>query len=446
MEELKPLVIRARSGDLEAFGEIVRRFQDMAHGYAYSFLGDFHLAEDVAQEAFLDAYRQLPNLRNPEAFSSWFRRIVFKHCNRITRGKHMQTVSMDVTAATIAGKDTGPTQFAEDYEMREEVLEAIRTLSEHERMVTTLFYINGYSQKEIGEFLEVPVTTVKKRLYDSRKKLRGSMMDMVNKTLKENALPEDFAQRLLRFPFPKREPKVKIVDCPDESLEVHCIDAQSYFVPLVEDGKCDWTFYDWPGGHLTGIYECHVISTAKWGQGTLLRIWTRHTDIEKQDKQEWKDQHILVENDTYRWVKLERDKPGKARLSTYFWADGEPSEPAPMKLKIGLRWGEPGSKWGEPAGEVIGVSRVTIARQSWKCLKVVGVAQKSKVYVEWYVADTGRTVFFRRYNSLGWRERESERPGSFESLAGQLEVKFQGIPFRHWYDCIPDIALEKAFG
>jgi DNA-directed RNA polymerase specialized sigma24 family protein len=49
VEELKSMVIRARSGDLEAFGKIIRRFQDMAHGYAYSLLGDFYLAEDVAQ-------------------------------------------------------------------------------------------------------------------------------------------------------------------------------------------------------------------------------------------------------------------------------------------------------------------------------------------------------------------------------------------------------------
>ena len=437
MEELKLLVIRARSGDLEAFGEIVRRFQDMAHGYAYSILGDFHLAEDVTQEAFLDAYRQLPNLRNPEAFSSWFRHIVFKHCDRITRGKHIQTVSMDVAATTMAGHDTGTAQLSKDNEMQQEVLEAIRTLPERERTVTTLFYINGYSQKEIGEFLEVPVTTVKKRLYNSRKKLKKGLMNMVKTTFRENALPEDFAQRLLRFPFPRREPKVKIIDCPEESLEIYCIDTQPFFIPLVEDGKCDWTFYDWPGGHLTGIYECHVISTARWGQGTLFRIWTRHTDTEKQDEQEWKEEHVLVENDTYRWVKLERDKPGKARLTTYFWADGEPSEPEPMKLKTEL-------KWGEPATEVIGVSKVTIAGQSWKCLKVAGPSQDSKVYFERYVAETGRTIFFRRYNAPGWRERESERPGSFESLAGQPEVEFQGITYRHWYDCIPDIALEKA--
>jgi len=53
MADLKSLIILAQAGDLEAFGKIVRQFQDMAVGYAYSILGDFHLAEDAAQEAFI---------------------------------------------------------------------------------------------------------------------------------------------------------------------------------------------------------------------------------------------------------------------------------------------------------------------------------------------------------------------------------------------------------
>ena len=68
VEELGSLVVRARSGSLDAYGAIVRRFQDLAYGYAYSLLGDFHLAEDVAQEAFLEAYRHLVDLREPAAF------------------------------------------------------------------------------------------------------------------------------------------------------------------------------------------------------------------------------------------------------------------------------------------------------------------------------------------------------------------------------------------
>jgi DNA-directed RNA polymerase specialized sigma24 family protein len=58
----------ARSEKDRAFGAIVRRFQDLAFGYAYALLGDFHLAEDAAQEAFITAWRHLDQLRTPEAF------------------------------------------------------------------------------------------------------------------------------------------------------------------------------------------------------------------------------------------------------------------------------------------------------------------------------------------------------------------------------------------
>ncbi len=77
-------VVRAQGGDTAAFDALVRRFRDMAVGYAYSILRDFHAAEDAAQEAFIQAYYDLETLREPGAFPAWFRRVVFKHCDRIT--------------------------------------------------------------------------------------------------------------------------------------------------------------------------------------------------------------------------------------------------------------------------------------------------------------------------------------------------------------------------
>jgi len=196
MEELEAAIRRAATGDPHAFGTIVRRFQDMAVGYAFSILGDFHLAEDAAQEAFVQAYRDLSQLREHAAFPSWFRRIVFKHCDRMTRRKRIQTVPLDAAVGT-AANEAGPAQIAEQREMQEKVLEAIRALPEHQRVVTTLFYINGYSQNDIADFLEVPVTTVKKRLHDSRKRLKERMMDMVGETLKEHVPDERFSQKVI---------------------------------------------------------------------------------------------------------------------------------------------------------------------------------------------------------------------------------------------------------
>jgi DNA-directed RNA polymerase specialized sigma24 family protein len=63
VEELTAIIERARAGDTAVFGHIVARFQDMAVGYSYALLGDFHLAQDAAQEAFVEAYQQLDRLR-----------------------------------------------------------------------------------------------------------------------------------------------------------------------------------------------------------------------------------------------------------------------------------------------------------------------------------------------------------------------------------------------
>ena len=112
MDELRPLVERAQKGDLEAYGEIVRRFQDMAYGYAYSILGDFHLAQDAAQEAFVQAYRDLSALRLPAAFPGWLRKIVFKHCDRLTRRRLLRTVPLEA-AANVRSVDLSPAEAAD---------------------------------------------------------------------------------------------------------------------------------------------------------------------------------------------------------------------------------------------------------------------------------------------------------------------------------------------
>ena len=183
---------------LAAFGQIVRRFQDMAYGYAYSILGDPHLAEDAAQEAFIDAYRQLADLRDPDAFPGWFRRIVYKHCDRYTRRKGIPTVPLDAVADPPSGAP-GPDEITQEREMKEAVLNAIRALPEDERLVTTLYYINGYSQKEVAQFLEVPTTTVNNRLHASRRRLKERMMEMVEETLKDASLADDFADVVVRM-------------------------------------------------------------------------------------------------------------------------------------------------------------------------------------------------------------------------------------------------------
>lgn len=193
MEETVALIHRAQAGDSDAYGLLVGRFQDMAYGYAYAVLNDFHLAQDAAQEAFIEAYRCLPTLHEPYAFPAWLKRIVYKHCDRLIRGKRLDNAPLDAVAE-MPSTMPGPAEVAEQHDLARQVQDAIRELPVPQRTVTTLFYINGYSHQEIADFLEVPANTVKSRLHASRSRLRERMIDMVQDELKANALPEDFTK------------------------------------------------------------------------------------------------------------------------------------------------------------------------------------------------------------------------------------------------------------
>lgn len=187
MASLITIVNRAQDGDVNAYGELVCRFQDMAVGYAFGILGDAHLAEDAAQEAFVAAYADLPQLQAPEAFPAWFQRVVFKHCDRLTRGKRIPTVPMDEVEWVVSNS-----QRADDMilakEQRVSVREAIQSLPDSERIVIALFYMSESSLAQVGAVLALPVTTVKNRLQSARKRLKERMFEMAEKTL-TNAKP-----------------------------------------------------------------------------------------------------------------------------------------------------------------------------------------------------------------------------------------------------------------
>jgi len=174
----------------EAFGELVIRFQDMAFGCAFAVLGDVYLAQDTAQEAFVIAWQKLAQLREPAAFPGWFKRIVLTQCNRLTRCKRLQIVPLEdeVSASVI---DPGPHASAERHDLLAKVMHAINALPENERLVTTLFYIDGYTQADIGDFLEVPVSTVNKRLYSARQRLKTNVVERFRSDLQQQRPSRD---------------------------------------------------------------------------------------------------------------------------------------------------------------------------------------------------------------------------------------------------------------
>src|SRR5579883_1864810 len=102
--DLEKTVIQAaepgNAAGRRAFGRIVDRFQDMAYGYAYGVLGDHHLAQDAAQDAFVTAWTRLGSLRDPQAFPGWFRRIVRSQCSRLVESRRSALPLEEARGAT----------------------------------------------------------------------------------------------------------------------------------------------------------------------------------------------------------------------------------------------------------------------------------------------------------------------------------------------------------
>jgi RNA polymerase sigma-70 factor, ECF subfamily len=173
MDDLATIIRQAQVGDAAAFRVLVERFHTMAVQTCYAVLGDWQLAEDAAQEAFLALHCELPDLHAPPAFTAWFHTILRKYCDRQTRRAQRPTVSL-VAAEQIAGGDD-PVEALTTQEEADRVRVALHSLPEPEHTIALQFYVEHAPQAAIAAALGVPVQTVKNRLFAARRRLRSQL-------------------------------------------------------------------------------------------------------------------------------------------------------------------------------------------------------------------------------------------------------------------------------
>ena len=173
------MVERARAGDREAFGEIVKRWQRRIFALAYGMLGSHEEANDVAQETFFAAYRNLHNFRGEAKVSSWLHRIAVNQCiSRQRREKVRRETPLyadetfsEAAFATETHADS-PARATESRSVAKDVQQAVSSLPTELWQVVVMKEFEEMTFQEIADALDVPLSTVKTRLYTALKQLR----------------------------------------------------------------------------------------------------------------------------------------------------------------------------------------------------------------------------------------------------------------------------------
>ncbi len=212
------LIQRTLSGDDTAFGVLLRRHQKSVHALVWRKIGDFHTAEDITQDTFLQAYKKLSTLKNHHQFSGWLYVIADRLCIDWSRKRRLPTQSLEGTPVEEIERSSYTHHASEQRqtevtEHRQELVKKLLAkLPESERTVVTLYYLGEMTTKEIGKFLGVSVDTIKSRLRRGRKRLQEDEELMIQEVFGGVQIPASLGEKVMRQvsemnPAPSSAPK-----------------------------------------------------------------------------------------------------------------------------------------------------------------------------------------------------------------------------------------------
>jgi RNA polymerase sigma-70 factor (ECF subfamily) len=174
--QTQDLVERATDGDREAFGELVRIHQHEVYTLAVRLIRDRDQASDVAQDAFVRAWRAMPKFRGDAKFSTWMYRITVNTAwTHRSRESKVRLDSLESLSDDPVSTSLDPERAAESVSAGPQIKQALMDLTESVRTVVVLKDVYDWSHSEIAEHLDISVTAAKVRLHRGRKDLRSTL-------------------------------------------------------------------------------------------------------------------------------------------------------------------------------------------------------------------------------------------------------------------------------
>lgn len=172
---------RIRTGDKAAFKELINRHKDYAFTVAYRILNNREDAEEVAQDAFMQAFGALKSFNAESKFTTWFYRIVFNAALMQKRKNKVMLIDIETSSeAFLVSHSSDSAEDLQKNERKNAIQKALQNLSADDTAMITLFYLKELSLEEIAEITKISAETAKVKIHRARKRLAEEMKKMLN--------------------------------------------------------------------------------------------------------------------------------------------------------------------------------------------------------------------------------------------------------------------------
>ena len=199
----------AQKGDKQAFEALIEKYKNAVYAVILPKVQNFHQAEDLAQETFVQAYKNIPSMKEPEKVGFWLcgiaRNITYKWLTRKKRNDYSFEELM-IEAPWLEERmlplphqprQETPLERMQRTQTHQLLWRCLMNLPEISKEILFLFYMREMKQKEIARFLDISLTAVRNRLLDARKRLKKEMIDMVENTVQNQSVADNFTEQVI---------------------------------------------------------------------------------------------------------------------------------------------------------------------------------------------------------------------------------------------------------
>ena len=417
------------------FEVLLERYRAVLERFIKYKISNRHDAEDIIQEVFLAAYRNFETLKNRELFKSWILGIAHHKCNDYFRRKvNSCHISLDEVAEETLGVSVN------DIWPETVVSETISRLGDKDKQILNLYFFENLSQEEIARCLQIPLGTVKSRLYYAKK------------NFKENYPypPKTKGESVMKMPEMIPDYQIMKLDLVPFAVKHEELPGMMIVPKLGEE--CSFALYDFPEKRQSGIYKLKVVGKVAIHGVQGVEIESEYRENEIVEKRtifaQLTDTHCRYLGGVYT------DADGTQHIETFLDESFEDSygigedncgfsterrcqgfiRETPEGLLVDLQ---------DDISDICGRFEVNIGGRTYDTVRILDFqpAELGVMLCEYYVDSLGHTVLKRRFNKDDWAFNRYQKKWT-KILPENERMVINGETYVHWYDCITDYVLE----